>query len=1151
MGWTDAQKKVIEENHKSLLVSAAAGSGKTSVLVAKVMELLKKDNDLSKMLIVTFTNAAAGEMKERISKELGPSYVKHSHICTFHKFAIDVIQQYYQIIGVNPSLTICDEYRQSIIKKEALDEMFEELFNADDKDFIYFLNCYASAKSSQNVREMILELHTFLESLPNGEEFLSQIKDGRCFNIKKYEEYSVEFVIKSLNTIINSLSIAYDMLKNPGIQAASPMPKLYAKVSEDIVGLQKILDDIKEKGISAFYELNEFSFVRLSKTKEEGTSFVFIESKFDMLRKNAKKAFNNLATNFGSLSLGSFEAEEKEIKRPLSILANLTENFIQRYQAKKQKKNLVDFSDIEHYALKILENNDVCEELKKAFDYIFVDEYQDSNLVQDELISRISRDDNVVMVGDVKQSIYKFRLAEPELFLNRYDLYKSGKLSSALAIDLNSNFRSKAPVIDFINNVFSRLMTKESVGLDYNDDAALKEGAKYTGDKVYRPVLNLISCTAFDGEEVDEEIEELNDAQLEALSAVNTIKEYYGKIIYDAKAKIERPLKYKDMVILLRSTKSRGEIFYKALEDAGIPVYLERGEGYFDTPEIQLLINLLKIIDNFRQDLSLIGVLSFPSFGFSPEELATIRIFSKEQGKGDISFSDAFVLYSKNGEEKLREKCLAFLNKIDEYRKKAISMPLSEFIWDILSESSIGIYARALPLGAQRYANLRSLAEKAESFEEQNGGGLFGFVSYIEQISKGDKAVETGQVTVLSEGADCVRIMTIHKSKGLEFPFVLLAGLSSKFMSSKNSLHLDFHKDFGSSIRLVEPKKGIYVDPLSLALIQQKKKEEDFAEIIRVLYVAMTRAKDILIMSAVTKDFHAWMDKRTCIVDASACINYLDMIGPILSVTDIHPVSLLDIVKGTKPSDMENKILSLLNSGFAVDETKLPISSDQISQRLCFDYAPDAESLCKHKYSVSEITNLTKNVPLQKQISKSYAVPLFAMDKLTVDAAAKGTAYHKVMELIPFTCDNKELSDIKEFISSLEKRNLLTHDEAKAIDARRIKAFFESEIGKRATKAKEVFKEKSFTLKTTFNGREVYVQGTIDCFFEEDDKYILLDYKSNYINMEELESEKQRLIDNYIPQLELYKKALEVITGKTVKEAVLYLFGINDTIKIC
>ncbi|MCQ2553367.1 MAG: UvrD-helicase domain-containing protein, partial [Clostridia bacterium] len=425
MAWTEAQKKVIDSRNESLLVSAAAGSGKTSVLVERVTQLLREGAELSRLLIVTFTNAAAGEMKERIANTLGSSYVRHSHICTFHKFAIDVIQQYYHIIGINPAVQICDEYNQSIFKSEALDEMFEELFEAEDPDFIDFLNCYCSPKSNQNAKEMILAFHNFLESLPNPEVYAEAIKNGSAFDDEKYLSFFKAIVQNSLSNSLSALDRAKNMLLHPEnevdetlVDAVTPCPKLAEKVATDYEELKAIYDKIESDGVEYIKLLSEYSFMRMAATNPEKPTYNLIKGKFAFIRDIATSAVKKMKADYSSFSIEGFMAEKQAMEKPLSTLVSLTNNFTDRYQAKKRASNLLDFSDIEHFALKILEDENVCKELRESFDYIFVDEYQDSNLVQDELISRISRKDNVFMVGDVKQSIYKFRLAEPELFLS-------------------------------------------------------------------------------------------------------------------------------------------------------------------------------------------------------------------------------------------------------------------------------------------------------------------------------------------------------------------------------------------------------------------------------------------------------------------------------------------------------------------------------------------------------------------------------------------------------------------------------------------------------------------------------------------------------------------------------------------------------------
>lgn len=1175
MDWTKEQRDAIEARNESLLLSAAAGSGKTAVLVERVSALLREGSDLSRMLIVTFTEAAAAEMKERIAKSSGPSALRHSNISTFHSFAMNIIRRYYYVSGINPNLSVCDEYRQSILKNEALDDMFEELFESQDTDFRDFLNCYCSSKDNTAAREMLLDFNTFLQSLPEPASFAQSIADGSVFDTDKYMSFAAGHAREAVAKAIDLLEGAREYLLFPRDPSASSMPKLAGKVAVDIAALDSIIASFDAgRAEEAFELLNQLSMQRMSPAKAEKPSWNLVKNNVNVLREAAKAGLKNISRFGAGLTEKELIKEKEMLRKPLSQLVRLERDFSSRYSEKKRKAGVMDFSDIEHFALDILKSEEVREELRNSFDYIFIDEYQDSNIVQDTLISSFAREDNLFFVGDVKQSIYKFRLAEPELFISKYEAFGSGKLKNARVIDLNSNFRSKKPLIDTVNRVFAGIMSKETSGIVYDDAAALVEGRPYTGKRLYEPKLYIVASKAEEGETVDETIEELKGGELEALQAAKLIKEYHGSIIYDSKKEKERPLEYRDMVILMPAVKTHGETFYKALESADIPVFLERGQGYFDTPEIQIFLNLLKIIDNFKQDVPLISVMHFPSFGFSAGELADIRIFANESGiSRRTPYSEVLKYYAANGsDDKLKEKSESFLEKIEVFRKKAACLPLADFCWELLSESGAADFSRALPAGIQRYANLRALIARAEEYESRSTGGLYGFINYIEIISSKKQAVPTGQVSILGEGADTVRIMTIHKSKGLEFPFVLLTGLGNRKRQSGGRA-LELHKDFGASIKLVNSKKSVYYNPISKKLIAVKKENEEYAEKVRVLYVAMTRAKDVLLMTGAHKDPYSLLstDKSLQRAVASNAPNYISMILPYMPVESVEAVPMSQHRSGGEKSS-SGEILKLLDSGFAQEISELPVSREELRKRLLHDYSPSEERLKKRKYSVSELAELLKEKPeekLKKEPEKDLkedsddkeqgsrrcyggkTVPLFAGGVTGLDAAAKGTAYHKVMAYIPFDAGEKSAEDIRRLIANLRERNLISEAEAEAVEVERIAAFFESEIGKRAVSARELYKEASFVMKTSFEGREVYVQGTIDCYFREGSEYVLLDYKSDYVNIKSPAADIERLKENYLPQLKLYKEALFKITGTRVSEALLYLFGINDTVKLC
>ncbi|MBR5731244.1 MAG: PD-(D/E)XK nuclease family protein, partial [Firmicutes bacterium] len=668
----------------------------------------------------------------------------------------------------------------------------------------------------------------------------------------------------------------------------------------------------------------------------------------------------------------------------------------------------------------------------------------------------------------------------------------------------------------------------------------------YTGPLSYKPKLYLVQKKAEEGDAVSEEIAAMKADELEALSAARLIKEYHGKPVNSKDG--DRSLRYSDMAILLRSVKGRGEVYYQTLMQQGIPVYLERGEGYFDTPEIQVFLDLIKICENPWQDVELLAVMHFPSFGFSAEELAKIRIEGKGAGR---SYYSALKAFAEGGEGPLRDKAAAFLESLGAFRKKAEALPLADFIWELMHESGIASFAQALPGGQQRIANLRAMADKAGAYESETAGGIAGFVSYIEQIA-GSGSVDTGQVKMLTEADDVVRIMTIHKSKGLEFPFVLLAGMGSKLGGQADRLPVRRHRELGASLKLADPKRGLKAVPASFRIIDDKLKQEVFAEDIRVLYVAMTRARDILLMSAAVPDPAEVASGRQYAPPAGRAFmkEFLSMVLPAMSASDIVPVSMEELTLASGESSREN-IKAGIESGFAVDESRLPISMEELKARLCFSYEPARETTLKRKYSVSEILEMSgaqekEPAPVYMGGEEDPA----KLRKSILSAAEKGTAYHCVMEHIPVTAEGKDPAGIAAFIEDLRTRRLLTDAEAQAVDPRRIAAFFTSDIGRRAVASPQVFKEAPFVMRTEVSGREVLVQGVIDCYFREGDGFVLVDYKSNYTDRSQPAEAKERLRQRYMPQLELYKEALSGITGAEVRQTCLYLFGLDDYVDI-
>ncbi len=1173
MGWTEKQQKAIDARGTSLLVSAAAGSGKTAVLVERIKKLILEDGvSLENLLIVTFTKAAAAEMKERLRKDLNKelevctngeksrslrhqlSLLGRADICTFDSFSRKIVKNYYHIIGCDPDLKICDEARGSILRNEAMEEMFRDCYDKKDPDFLDFLDHYAGVRSDAAVREMISALYFYADTLPEPAVFLHDPE----FDPAEFLALAASFAAEAVKKSIGYSRMVLQMFEE------NKLPKLGEKIKLDISALESVLAAFEgETPELGFSMLSEMKFQQLRAAKEEKAGKDALELQIKALRdKGAKDVLDEYKKHYGSISIERLTEEKEAVRRPLTQLCRLTEEFSARYSAKKAEAGLMDFSDGEHFALHILENEAVQKELREKYEYIFVDEYQDSNMVQDTLIRRISRPDNVFLVGDVKQSIYKFRHAEPELFLEKYGKYKAGQVPDAALIDLNSNFRSKKGVVDFVNRVFAGIMTKESTGIVYDEDAALTEGLPYTGPWIYEPEIFLADSAPEESEDADPALEELKKDELEALMAVDIIRRYRGSSIQDKDA--IRSLDYRDMVILLRSAKGKAELYYQALSRAGIPVYLERSEGYFDTPEIQVLLNLLRIIDNFRQDVPLISVMYFPVFGFTTAELSEIRVHARRSGKNRISYARALEYYLQCYEETcaaeaagnpssfenpaLGEKCRSFAEKIRGWRIRASALPLPDFIWNLLQESGMQNFAAALKDGQQRLANLRALADKAAEYESTNAGGLSGFIAYIENISGANSKVSTGQSKIVGAEDNVVRIMTVHGSKGLEFPFVLLAGTGSSAKKSSSTSRAAYHKDMGASMVLSDPANFCYSKPLSYKLIREREARDSLAEEIRVLYVALTRARDILVLSGSVKDAARFLEKRPVFaLKGASAGSFLEMMLPYADPDRVHVLTRGDFSLKTLElgAEQESEFRRKLAEGFETDAAGLELPSEEIRRRLEFDYAPPAAESAKKKYSVSEIAaeERIRRGEIPYDFREEAAVPRFMTGKAKLGSAAVGTAYHKVMEHLPFTPEHKSEAEISAFIASLQGQGILTADEAAVLQPRRIANFFASELGARVCRAEELRKEAPFTLKKQYQGREVLVQGTVDCYFKENDAYVLVDYKSNWVDSKNIEEEKKRLAEEYLLQLALYKEALETITGIRVAEADLYLFS--------
>ena len=1176
MKWTKEQQEAIEIRDKNILVSAAAGSGKTAVLVERIKQLILRDQiPLDHMLIVTFSNAAASEIREKIvdaiSKELEESaeakkttflreqlnLIHRANISTFHAFSMEVIRRYFYLIDIEPNFKICDEAQKTILQADAMEQLLSNMFESRSQDFIDFLSKYASTKNDNAVKEMIFEVHNFIQSIPDSFAWLREQAEALACSREQFENSPAFREIRS--EITRNLALAEESFSRAGEMIEDQnLSSLMLKWKLDMEMLEALRHGFETLPFDEFGRLiTDTKFQTYTASKDEKEDYEEIKEAVSALRDQGKVLIKKTAAQYMARPITAYVEDLNRTHQDAIYLCYLVEEFDRIYKEKKQKKGLIDFSDIEHYALAVLSKEEAAAEYRNKFECIFIDEYQDSNIVQETLIGKIKRENNLFMVGDVKQSIYKFRLAEPEIFIGKYEAFKENKNEYDIKLDLNKNFRSKGRIIEAVNDIFSQIMNKDLSGLEYDEAAALYPGQPYKGELDYPVELQIVDNIQIDDLSLDDEIKEMKKAEMEAYTAAQIILESKGKLIYDGKRGEERSITNKDIVILLRSAKGSADIYYEALMKEGIPAFVDTSDGYFDTLEVEVFLNLLRVIDNRKQDIPLLSILRSPIFGFNMEELIQIRILDKE-----LSYYQAFREYAERGQAaSLKDKCSAALAEIDQWKKEAPLMPLEDFLWMQIRETGYYEYIGGIPGGSQRQANLRALVDKAVQFQSSQMKGLFGFINYIEAIKK--RNVPMGQVKLLGENDDVVRIMTIHKSKGLEFPMVLVGGLGKRFNKDSNTYQVSLHKDIGLGLRFVDTENSCYKKTIVQTAIDQKKRRESLAEELRILYVAFTRAMDKLILLGTLKDIDASMENYAIHGNHnfSGARCYLDFLIPALGNTSIiyrqsgrKDINFRKEETNQKKNDVRSLILG--NAGDFPDREDLKL---EIKRRLGYEYGHREALQLKSKFTVSELSRLTKE---QNKSRKDVVLdtPKFIREKSKFTAAEKGTILHKVMEQLDFhqmaeiwsgnNDQETNLAAIQSVVNDLVKREILTEEEAGVVSYQKIIGFFDSEIGKRACSSGKLYKEISFNIMKELSGEKIIIQGTIDCYFEEDGSYILLDYKSNYISDMEDGSEIERMTESYKLQLELYREALEKIRGIKVKEAYLYLFHISRAIRI-
>ncbi len=1184
MAWTERQQQAIDyREHKDLLVAAAAGSGKTSVMVERVIRLiLEGEAGIDEILAVTFTKAAASGMKEKIVDRLrarigedlarGDSasaarlsnqlaLVAEADISTFDSFAQKVVRENFQTIDIDPGAGVCDEAKSAIMRDRALDELLEGRLAEAEPSFIAFMDAYSGVKSLEAVKESILDIYRAIMAMPGPFSKLSEMADSLNMNETAFVgSGAFEAVIEDLSLVRQRAADYADKLKN--LLKTPELALMRAKYMPEWAGfenLDKAFDRLCEeagreepdasktdelaKEINLIYdglrEVKEQWRAAKGMSDSEKAAFEAVKEEGKIYRDGYWKAYEEIAKKYFAQPLSDSLSELRKTHTHARVFCDLVQDFHRRFMEKKAEKHMYDFGDFMHFALEALKDDAVAEQYKNRFKYIFVDEYQDSNELQDELIRRISRGGNVFMVGDIKQSIYRFRQAEPRLFTARYGAYKKGGggYAPGAVIDLNSNFRSKNSVVDAVNAVFEQIME------GYDEDARLHAGNTEADRDNVSPFISIVDCTVpEDGEKPEE-----GRSELEALNIARIIKK---------KMKEDPSLCFRDIVILMSSYKGVAGTFKEVFEREDIPLFVEEEDGYFDAIEVAIVLNILRVIDNMRQDIPLISVLYSSVFGFSCEELAKIRILGTKDGSE--SFCEAFLncalgAVSGGGAEAageacaLAKRCAAAYSRIREWKAECGTMPLPDFIWKIYRETGMYIFMGALPGGEQRQSNLRMLVSRAIAFSKE-GSGLY---SFLQEIDAGKNYSKVPPAGTIGESADAVRITTIHKSKGLEYPCVIIAGMQKEIgRRNPTSSFVKFNKSVGMAFDYVEPDGSFTKTTIMQKAIDSRDAVEDTEERIRLLYVAFTRAIKHLVVSAYLdkpdEKIRAWQGSAPLSpIKALNAKTYLDWIMPTLSsCIPLETVAAAKLAGKGTAERTETVAGRLLESAGSVSVR------EEIARRLSYEYPYAADVNSKSKYSVSELNFAGERLPIELDVPSTLGRLTVSEGLDAEDAAERGTIYHKVMEMIDFA--NLSSADPKAIIESLKERGFIEEKGADRIEAAEIERFLSSDIAKRmerAAKVGKLRKEAPFTLRMEKDGREILVQGMIDCYFEEDGEYVLLDYKTNYVKQksEEVYDHFRKI---YAEQINLYAKAIEELRGGRVKERYLVMLSAGEALNI-
>ena len=1174
VSWTTEQQQVIDLRNRNILVSAAAGSGKTAVLVERIVKIITDKNhpvDIDHLLIVTFTNAAAAEMRERIGNAIEKALdeqpgnehllrqltlIHNAQITTIDSFCLYVVRNHFHEIDLEPNFRIGDEGELKLLREDVLGRVLEQNYEEPSEAFSDFVEGYASGRTDAALNEMILQLYEFSRSYPWPEKWLDSFVG--IYRIENREELDrAEWLAPLTENICFVLKDCEQLLKQAlAVTQQDDGPDMYEKaVRSDLEKYESL------SKLTSFCELSvalsDIKYDRLASSR----GFEGDPDKLELvksLREQAKDVVKKLCKQYFFCSPEMMIEQLERTEPMLEEVVRLTKQFADEFAAAKRRKNLVDFHDVEHFALQILVDEETekakktAEEFRDTFEEIMIDEYQDSNEVQETLLRSISREErgenNIFMVGDVKQSIYRFRLARPELFMKKYDSY-SLEESTTQRIDLHKNFRSREEVLTCTNDIFYKIMARSLGNVEYDAEAALYPGASYPVSADFIPEILL----ADSNDELLEDTELTDKKTLEAKIVAEEIKHLMKtQPVTDKAAGTLRAAHYSDIVILLRSLSGWADSLVEVLNENGIPAHTVSSTGYFSTVEVQTVLSMLRLLDNPRQDIPMAAVLRSPMAGLTDEELAVLRLedgsvpfheavlelaegLYEEGGQIEISNSEEDQKQGRNADEKTENhiettahrKLLKFYKKYRQLRQLVPDTPIHELIEIILRETGYGHYVAAMPAGNRRTANLNMLLEKATAYEKTSYKGLFHFVRYIDELQKYD--VDFGEADMVGENEDVVRIMSIHKSKGLEFPIVIVSGMGKNFNKQDTRSKMVLHPELGIGLDYMDGKKRIKSPTIAKKAIAKQIDLENLGEELRVLYVALTRAKEKLILTGTLKDapekleffrqqaaLYAHSSDTTAIpyLTRESAAGYLDWILPaVLSYGDKYPVRIVEAAELVL-DEVENQLEQNENLTERIVEIEAADTQlvGQLKQRFSQRYPYQTDILRKNKYSVSELKHRAmrekfeaeqeETIPAFLEEPVTPTIPLFiqrqgivgqeaqnkaqdagqeaeskAEQKIESNTAnrgaLRGTAVHRVMECYDFTSEKS----VQEQMDAMEKEEKITADMRALVKEQIVADFVSSETGRRMALAQcggALYREKPFVMGFTEEEMERY-----------------------------------------------------------------------------